>query len=103
MRWAFKMYDEDNSREIDIHEMERVMLVSEMTSQRVHETFESVNLTQLLDLRIEYLNRPDALKVCIDRIPDLELGPMIKEDLGVNLTLSSCLISKDIFSPFTQC
>merc|ERR1712038_292887 len=25
LRWAFKMYDEDNSREIDIHEMERVM------------------------------------------------------------------------------
>ena len=28
LRWAFKMYDEDNSREIDIHEMERVMKVS---------------------------------------------------------------------------
>ena len=27
LRWAFKMYDEDNSREIDIHEMERVMKV----------------------------------------------------------------------------
>ena len=26
-RWAFKMYDEDNSREIDINEMERVMQV----------------------------------------------------------------------------
>ena len=28
IRWAFKMYDEDNSREIDINEMERVMQVS---------------------------------------------------------------------------
>ena len=28
-RWAFKMYDEDNSREIDINEMERVMQVSD--------------------------------------------------------------------------
>ena len=27
LRWAFKMYDEDNSREVDIHEMERVMKV----------------------------------------------------------------------------
>jgi hypothetical protein len=29
LRWAFKMYDEDNSREVDIHEMERVMQVSQ--------------------------------------------------------------------------
>ena len=28
LRWAFKMYDEDNSREIDIREMESVMVVS---------------------------------------------------------------------------
>ena len=83
MRWAFKMYDEDNSREIDIQEMERVMMVSETKLQRVYKMFESDNLTQLLDFRIEYLNRPDALKVCLDRIPDLELGPMMKEDLGV--------------------
>ena len=27
LRWAFKMYDEDNSREVDVHEMERVMQV----------------------------------------------------------------------------
>ena len=27
MRWAFKMYDEDNSREVDINEMENVMVV----------------------------------------------------------------------------
>jgi Ca2+-binding EF-hand superfamily protein len=26
LRWAFKMYDEDNSREVDIHEMENVMV-----------------------------------------------------------------------------
>ena len=77
------MYDEDNSREIDIQEMERVMLVSETKLQRVYEMFESGNLTQLLDFRIEYLNRPDALKVCLDKIPDLELGLMMKEDLGV--------------------
>ena len=32
LRWAFKMYDEDNSREIDIEEMERVMLVREKTT-----------------------------------------------------------------------
>ena len=28
LRWAFKMYDEDNSREVDIQEMENVMVVS---------------------------------------------------------------------------
>ena len=27
LRWAFKMYDEDNSREVDINEMENVMVV----------------------------------------------------------------------------
>ena len=32
LRWSFKMYDEDNSREIDIHEMESVMLVSQSES-----------------------------------------------------------------------
>ena len=29
LRWAFKMYDEDNSREVDYQEMENVMKVSE--------------------------------------------------------------------------
>lgn len=28
LRWAFKMYDEDNSREVDMQEMENVMVVS---------------------------------------------------------------------------
>ena len=28
LRWAFKMYDEDNSREVDKQEMENVMVVS---------------------------------------------------------------------------
>ena len=28
LRWAFKMYDEDNSHEIDYQEMENVMKVS---------------------------------------------------------------------------
>ena len=28
LRWAFKMYDEDNSREVDVQEMENVMVVS---------------------------------------------------------------------------
>ena len=32
LRWSFKMYDEDNSREIDIHEMESVMLVRQSES-----------------------------------------------------------------------
>ena len=27
LRWAFKMYDEDNSREVDMQEMENVMVV----------------------------------------------------------------------------
>ena len=33
LRWAFKMYDEDNSREIDLQEMERVMLVRGTNTQ----------------------------------------------------------------------
>ena len=28
LRWAFKMYDEDNSKYVDISEMERVMKVA---------------------------------------------------------------------------
>ena len=42
LRWAFKMYDEDNSREIDINEMERVMQVSAgdyLTDKIFHEVF----------------------------------------------------------------
>ena len=27
LRWAFKMYDEDNSREVDYQEMENVILL----------------------------------------------------------------------------
>ena len=34
LRWAFKMYDEDNSREIDLQEMERVMLVRGTNTQK---------------------------------------------------------------------
>ena len=29
LKWAFKMYDEDNSREVDYQEMENVMKVSQ--------------------------------------------------------------------------
>ena len=32
LRWAFKMYDEDNSREVDKQEMENVMVVSFWTT-----------------------------------------------------------------------
>ena len=38
------MYDEDNSREVDVHEMERVMKVTEISKLPTFCTYFSVNL-----------------------------------------------------------